>query len=274
MNDEMERRLREAFDAKASQVTPEMIDVEREHEFTQETRGGSGRRRRGLALAGVGTAAAAAAAVAIGAVVTTHQDTPRPALAATESQTTTAASTHAPPPPAISSESGLTADTAQVPPTQPRRTTTVAPPPSAPTSTPVPPPARTTAAETAPPPISTPSSTASSASSAPATTTSPPAGSTGDYALHGSLRQAAGVDVLPLPKGVTWSIVDQTGRTTRLHTGDCAAVRGYWKTAMPQHGWKRAPAAAPDRWFAPTGNAWAFTDAGTGSCTIQISAGP
>ena len=70
-DDELERRLREAFAAKAHQVSPDDLDSGREAEFTERLTELSTARRKRRIFAGVGIVAAAAAAAGIVALADT-----------------------------------------------------------------------------------------------------------------------------------------------------------------------------------------------------------
>ncbi len=266
MSDDMERRLREAFEAKASQITPGMLDAEREREFARAAAAGPRRRHRALALAGLGTAAAVAAAVTVGVIATDHRAAPRPALAVTTHRTTSPAEkpTATMPQP---TERPSTEHTVSTPSAPPSSTATTAPS-TAPAT-----PQRTQSAPSTPPPATTTEAPTSETETPPTAAGSEPSPSEvdGNYYLRGTLREAAGVAYLPLPGSTPTYIEDETGRTTRLSTKDCAAILDYWNTQMPSEGWTRS---SDTKWVAPSGDAWAFTDGTSGACTIQISAGP
>lgn len=256
-DDELERRLREAFEAKATSITPDMLDVDRERELAAELAGPGHGSRRWMA-GGLSAAAAVAAAVGIGFVVSNQRPPTREPVVAASSHTTRPTS------------SGAPATPYRHPAYSP--TTSQAAPPQT-----TPPPTSTTTQQVQPPPVSTTSEpTVSHHSSTPSVTTSTtaPTSTGGNYYFHGDLRKAAGVAFLPLPATPPTTVTDETSRTVRLGTDDCAAILTYWETAMPDNGWKRAPSAGADMWFSPTGDAWAFTDKSSGACTIQVSTSP
>ncbi|TWP38001.1 hypothetical protein [Leekyejoonella antrihumi] len=261
MTDDLERRLREAFEAKATSITPSMVEVDRERELADEL-AHTQRAPRHWMVGGLSAAAAVAAAIGIGFIVSNQQPpTHEPVVAASSqhSSTQTPETTPSTTSSSAPQQNQLAQPNVQQPPatTQAPPATTLAPPISTP-------PAVKTA--TRPPAVAKRSTPTTTQTSEPT-----PSKSDGNYYLRGDLKIAAGTDYLPLPGAIPTYIQDETGRTTRLSTGDCAGIAAYWTTAMPPQGWTQDSAL---KWTAPSGNAWAFLSKASGACTIQISAGP
>lgn len=260
-DDELSRRLRAAFDAKADSVGPQDLDVAREEELADLLAADERHGRARWATRGLAAAAAVAAAVGVGFLVDlTPQHAPPPVAATGHTSTSTAGPDLLPP----ESTSVATPTTTPDRSDHPVRPSQPAQPPAVTQSAPTPtfaPPVRTHGVQPAPDHPTTPVSPDSSAA--------PPAGA--DLMLTGDLRAAAGTDRLPLPADIPVTVQDRTSRTVILSTHDLAGVAAYWDQVMASAGWSKD---SPLEWIAPTGNAWVYLSGASGYGTIHVSCGP
>lgn len=247
-NDELERRLRAAFAARAEQIGPHDIDTDREDAVAEMLRASSTPSRTRRVVAGVGILAAAAAA--IGVVALAIRPTPHATDAARPLTSVSASSTIGVAPPeqtATSSRSNQTPDVVQGPPGQPL--TTIAPPPTSSATSTTTPPATTTSTT---PPATETTHSALSASGGSTSTALPPAlpsglpqsGELGDGEYAGAVPLAdtgGGTRMLSMPDDLRWEVTSRddhsmTVRITYLPTD----IEAYWRDTLPAQGWQQA----------------------------------
>ncbi|WP_265445306.1 hypothetical protein [Flexivirga meconopsidis] len=268
-HDDLERRLREAFEAKASQVTPESLDRDRESDFERQLATTAARRgpRRGV-LAGAGLLAAAAAAAGVLALTIQPDDNGRVVDAArtvTQSSSVTAPTSA----PTASGSTGMTQPTqgtqrtAQPGPQQPQGSTTTAPSPdrATPTTTQSAPSPTTSSAE--PSPSSEPVSPSAAGSTpdrsiqlAPRAAAPPLMSSDlpqasglapdvtydGPVPLFATLEDGSGATYsIPMPAGTKWLVINGSGPRYRILSAP-SSIADYWAAALPGQGWVQSGA--------------------------------
>ncbi|NNG38685.1 hypothetical protein HJ588_05270 [Flexivirga sp. ID2601S] len=264
-HDDLERRLRDAFEAKASQITPDSLDRDRELEFEQHLRVTPLRRgpRRGV-LAGAGLLAAAAAAAGVLAITFHPGDNGRVVDAArTVTQSTGTTSPSAPSgsptsaPPATATSNPLPVGP-QRPTGQATRTTAPQPSQTAQSTAPSAAPSSeqpSSAAETVNPSAAAPSPNLS-IQRAPRTSAPPlmssglpqAAGLTttdtyyGPIPLFATLPDGSGATYnIPMPDGAEWQLVANAGPRYRV-LASAGSVADYWAQTLPGQGWVQSGA--------------------------------
>jgi hypothetical protein len=260
-DDELERRLRDAFAAKAHQVTPDDLDADREAEFADRLTVLSAAQRKRRIFAGVGIVAAAAAAAGIVAlaVLPDHQ---RPVNAAQQLSSSSASKTSAASavtsggssaggraPQAAQPSSGRSSNSVGMTQLsgQPTLSTTATPGSSASSAASD----RSALSESAP--------NITSHSTAPAEPPTLPSGLPQAGSVNGGTTyagpvplpdQSGGADrMLNLPDGTKWQVAAQDDHSMTVHlTFQPTDVAAYWTSTLPADGWTRA------------GDGWQFPD--------------
>lgn len=253
-DDELERRLRDAFAAKAHQVSPDDLDSGREAEFADRLAALSTARRKRRIFAGVGIGAAAAAAAGIVALAILP-DNQAPTNAAGHSTTTFSSTANSTAGSAASGGQGAAGPTPRAtrsPLGEPSRSSGMSQQsgPSTPASTSSPA-SSTSAATSERTALSDGGPTASGQSSEP---TEPPALPTG-------LPQAGSVDggttyagpvplpdpsggadrMLALPDGTKWQVEQQGDTSMSIQvTFQPTDISAYWTDTLPSDGWTQA----------------------------------
>ncbi|KNX36015.1 hypothetical protein [Luteipulveratus halotolerans] len=213
-NHDLERLLTEAFDAQASQVTPDQLDTEREHVVRRQLAEPvplHRRDRRGFFIAGAGLAAAA---LVVGAVVVTQQPHGTAELAG---QSTSASR---------STDPALTASTSPLQTDVPSTAaaTTVVPPPSSATADPDLPSGRSDRTTRTP-------STATATSGA--LTSSGPLSVPATFVAEGERSS------IPMPPGLTYEIVSSGPSSVQVRVSDFMQLARYLDNNSPLASWPR-----------------------------------
>jgi len=251
-DDDLERRLRAAFAAKAEQVGPHDLDTDREDAVAELLSRPStpSRVRRVITGAGILAAAAAAVGVVALAIQPSQQHTTNALHPATTSSTSAVLSI-APPQPTTSA--GPAKETPHVGQATPGRQVSTRSQPLTTTTTPT-----TTSTTTTQPRVATTHSAPASS----VTQTSPRTTlSTGhEYAGPVPLGDAR---TLAMPQDLTWEVTTRTehSMTVRI-TYLPQDIEAYWATTLPGDGWQKSDAGG---WLVP-GSAYAvspITDKGS-----------
>jgi hypothetical protein len=263
-NHDLERRLRDAFAARAEQIQQHDLDVDREVDLAERLRAPSGPSRTRKIFAGAGILAAAAAVAGVIALAI-QPSGQRPSNALRPATTASVTRTVGPGP-----------TIATTPTSSPSRATPHVVQPPAQLSTTTPPPATSTTSTATPTVPTTPTThraatttarnqTSTSSSPTSSTTTNvplPPAmppglpqsGSLGAGEYTGPVPLADtghGTRMLSMPEGTKWQVTSQadgsmTIRLTYLSTD----IDAYWRATLPAQGWR------PDAQFETSG--WSF----------------
>ncbi|MBB2893147.1 hypothetical protein [Flexivirga oryzae] len=259
-DDDLERRLRAAFTAKAEQIGPHDLDTDREDAVAALLREPARPGRVRKVVSGIGILAAAAAAVGV------------VALAIHPSQQHTTTALH---PVTTAASTGVVS---VAPPTQTTPSTTAGETPHMGQATP------DNQVGTQSQPLTTTTTTTTSTS----TTTTPPSSSTTRTALSAGGTQGSsssstsssstptdrsgaipldGQRTVPVPEGLTWEVTAETDRTRTVRiTYLPTDIEAWWGTHLPAQGWEES---ADHGWTIP-GTAYAvspITDKGSFTVT-------
>lgn len=244
-NDDLERRLREAFAARAGQIEQHDLDLDREHAIAARLQAPSGpsRTRRIFTGAGILAAAAAVAGVVTLAIHPTDRHQPVNALRLTATATSTTSTIGIRPTQSSTMQSTASAASAHVARPSSHLSTGDQPLTSS-----------AGASSTNSPRTAIGHGVPSGASSATTTATPlPPAlptglpqsGTLGDGEYTGPVPLAAagssdGSRMLAMPDGTKWQVTARAERsmTVRL-TYLSADIEAYWTATLPAQGWQR-----------------------------------
>lgn len=288
MIDNLEQRLRDAFEASAASVTPDSLDTQREHEMRQLLADAAASPehgpRRGV-LAAIGGLAAAAAVA--GVVVITHPSAhplvagdplsaPRTSLRVGSPSGTVSPSASTAP-----TATGSSTPSAQLPPVAPHSSSAAArsTPPPAPTSTA---PDKRAASSTglgAPStaygsttPAKTQSPTSTAASSA--RSAGPTTGSQhGPLPIPVDLQAASGMQSLPMPPAVGYTVLSSTNGSATVHVDNTMQLLRYWDQHSPLGTWTRDAAGNYDDPSSTMVIGYPLADATGDGGTFTIQAG-